>query len=248
MEKNHPILSLNPPRAFSGRFPVVFRSAAALPALVSVLLCLCCITPAAAADKNGTKVHSMQDVLERFSDTQRTVRTLKAAFRQVHISRLLADPLISEGEVIYAHPDKLLITINRPQPLSVLIKNDRMLVINPSAATVQQRTIPRGQNPLEWMRQRERPLAALEDRFHIQMLETASERGYHFKLSPQEKDESHFKALYFVIQPDLWLPDFIRLETLEGDAITMEFRHFSLNPSLPEDTFSVLPMEKGGRR
>ncbi len=78
--------------------------------------------PARAAGPAAERIADASQLLARFA----RIEGLSARFREEKRMALLAEPLVSEGELYYARPDKMLRKQTAPEPATVLLDGDRL--------------------------------------------------------------------------------------------------------------------------
>lgn len=183
---------------------------------------------------------SSEACLQAVEHAQRDVRTVAADFTQVKHVTLMDEPLVSSGRVLFKRPDRILLKIEQPEPLTVAITGRSVHIPN----------VPDHDQQALGMAQLAAMFAPLSAIF------TGSEQilKESFDVTAREDDQSAIqvdllprdasaKRMFRNIQLRFTGPELvaqtIRLDDGLGDNLEITLRDVQRNVDLPDALFSV---------
>ena len=182
---------------------------------------------------------STETCLRVIQQAQQDMRTMAAAFVQVKHVSLLDEPLVSSGRFMFKRPDRILLTLQEPQPLTVTIKGRDVHIPNLPERDRQ----GLGMAPMAAMFTQlsaifTGAMQALEQGFEV----SAAEDGAAIQVNLVPRQES-WKRMFHSIQlrfagPGL-LAQKIRLDDALGDSLEITLSDVRRNVDIPDAMFDI---------
>jgi outer membrane lipoprotein-sorting protein len=184
--------------------------------------------------------------LQEIQHAQQEMRTLSADFVQVKCVSLLNEPLVSSGHLIFKRPDRILLKIEQPQPLTVVIKGRDVRIPNLPERERQSLTMA----PTVAMFTQLAAIftgskQALEEGFEVTAVE--DDTAIQVKLVPRNES---WRRMYRDIQlrfagPERFAQQ-LRLDDGLGDSLEITLRNVQRNIDIPDSIFDGdAPPEQG---
>ena len=77
-------------------------------------------------------------VMENIKEREKSLKTFTAKFVQSKKTCLLKEPLRSEGLIFFDYSGKILFKVTRPSPLTVLLRNDTLIIYYPDLSKTEE--------------------------------------------------------------------------------------------------------------
>ena len=218
---------------------------------LKLLLCIGFILAGTAAlatqlGRAGTHL-TAEEVLDQLQVKAKALKSLKASFEQRKYSRLLVRPLESEGEFFWQPPDRFRWQVVRPAPLTLVVREDKILLLYPD---LKKATLYRGQSGVALL---DRIIGATADpqtfqrQYAIEVKSVGQGQGSRWiqmNLEPKSaKYARYFKRLEVKIDPKTWLPNEIAILEGTDDWTLIYLSNLRENSSFTDGLFSVEPPE-----
>jgi outer membrane lipoprotein-sorting protein len=223
------------------RFPIIGS-------LILTLILICLALPALPAEIQKTD-WTVEDVLLRLKERERTLTTFVAGFKQIQQNSLFAQPLESEGILYFDHKGTLLVKMTTPEPYLVFITNQKMIMGVPGSPSYRQKKLP-GQNTFfKRVMGIGQSVDQLKNQYDIQMAATPCKEICELRLRPLKNSRrAPFNSIQATIDTLQWLPETIHIEETGGDVTTFYLQFRSVNQPLPDRIFDIpLPDKKSHR-
>lgn len=183
-------------------------------------------------------------VLERIRTTAENLQQFSAAFVQHRQSRLLRNPLVSEGLIYFVRGGKMLIAIDKPSPFKIRIEDERLEVIRPSAGVVQRSRLAGAARVLGDLLALGGPSAAWPVAAPLRRVAADGAERYVVTLTPSpEAGAPGLAAVEITVDAGRLLPQRIHLQQTDGDFTTLELEFLTVNTPLPPEIFAIEPAE-----
>jgi outer membrane lipoprotein-sorting protein len=216
-----------------------------------LLLCLGLIlasTAALAPQQGRAQTHlTATEVLDHLQAKAKTLKTLKGSFEQRKYSQLLVRPVESEGELFWQPPGRFRWEVLRPAPLTLVVREDKVLLLYPDLKKV---TLYRGPSKVGFLdRFTGAPgdPQAFQRQYEIEVeLVSRGDTKRWIKMNMEPKSAQHaryFKRLEVIIDPQTWLPNEIAILEGNHDWTLIYLSNLIENADLSDDLFSVEPPE-----
>ena len=218
---------------------------------LTLLLCLGLILGTTAAltsqvGRAGTHL-TAAEVLDQLQAKAKTLKSLKGSFEQRKYSRLLVRPMESEGELFWQPPGRFRWEVARPALLTLVVREDRILLLYPDLKKV---TLYRGPSGVGFL---ERFTGAAADpqgfqrqyKIEVEVVSRGDDRKW-IKMIMEPKSAKHaryLKRLEIKIDPETWLPNEIAILEGNDDWTIIYLSNLIENSGLSNGLFSVEPPE-----
>ena len=187
------------------------------------------------------------EVLDHLQAKAKTIKTLKGSFEQRKYSRLLVAPLESEGELFWQPPGRLRWEVVRPAPLTLVVREDKILLLYPD---LKKGTLYRGPSGVGFLDQFTGATGnpqAFKRQYEIEVTVVSrgdDRRWIKMDLEPKSaKHARYFNRLEVKIDPETWLPNEIAILEGNDDWTLIYLSNLIENSGFSDDLFSVEPPE-----
>jgi outer membrane lipoprotein-sorting protein len=196
--------------------------------------------PAAAS---ATDVHpelKLARIIKNIKEKEKTLKTFAATFVQTKKSQLLRETLNSEGFIYFDSRGKMLIKVTLPSPLTLLLKQNMILIHFPESDSVERKIFGRMDNIIKEYLGLGESVETLKAKYDIRLSGETASGSYHLTMIPKIKTTSRYiEMIHVVVSPKNWLPEQIHLKEKQGDYTSLRLRFSSINEPLPRDIFSI---------
>jgi outer membrane lipoprotein-sorting protein len=196
--------------------------------------------------KAGTHL-TAAEVLDHLQAKAKTLKTLKGSFEQRKYSRLLVRPMESEGELFWQPPGRLRWEVVRPAPLTLVVREDKILLLYPDLKKVTHYRGPSGVGFLDRFTGATGNPQAFQRQYEIEVTVVSrgdDRRWIKMDLEPKSaKHARYFKRLEIKIDPETWLPNEIAILENNDDWTLIYLSNLIENSGFADDLFSVEPPE-----
>jgi len=173
-----------------------------------------------------------------------TIDTLAATFRQHRFSRLLREPLVSEGLIYFQRNGKTLIQIDTPEPSQILIQGQSVTIVNPAMALVRKTRLSGSDRMLQAWLAGGAELDNLKQQYDLRLAQSSKGDRYTLQMTPKDSQMArHIASVEIQVHRNVLLPEQIVITTPKGDRTTMQMRVVSLNEPLPAGIFDIVVPE-----
>ncbi len=177
-------------------------------------------------------------IVQHMKEREKSLNTLTATFTQVKSTRLLKEPLRSEGIIYFQAPGTMLCKILNPTPVTLLFKNRLFLVYYPDTGKSKERYL--GNNILKEFFGLGKPVEEFEKHYAITIESVGNDGTYHLKLIPKQRKIAYrIEMIEMDITPDQWLPYRIDVREKNGDLTSIRLEFTSINEPLAAEIFQV---------
>jgi outer membrane lipoprotein-sorting protein len=189
---------------------------------------------------------STEACLQVIQQTQPDIRTMTAAFVQVKHVSLLDEPLVSSGRFAFKRPDRILLKMEQPQPLTVTIAGREVHI--PNLPKRERQAL--GMAPMASMFTQlgavfTGSMQALEQGFEVAAVEEDS--AIQVALVPrQERWKRMFRSIQLRFTGPQLLVQKIRLDEALGDNLEITLSDVRYNVDIPDATFAVATPQAEG--
>lgn len=208
--------------------------------LFLTLLLFCPALPAFPAETQQPAAWTVEDVLLRLKERERTIETFVAGFKQIQQNSLFDQAQVSEGTLYFDHDSKLLMKMTTPEAYLVFITDQEMILGVPGSPSYRKKKLP-GQNSFfKRVMGIGQSVDQLKNQYDIQLAATPCEQTCELRLTPlKKKRRTPFASIQAIIDTRQWLPETIHIEETGGDVTTFHLQFMSINQPLPERIFEI---------
>lgn len=209
-------------------------------------LCLSVLYAAPGAAAETTPGERLENLLLKVQQEQRSVSTLKAQFKMLQVSELLEEPENSQGEFLFAAPDRVRWDYGEPRAMTVVIDGDEMTTWYRDLQRAERSEVGSYSDRVLKYMNASSSLESLLDSFDARVrFNDGTELPYEIELTPSyRRIARRVKSMVLWIDRDLYLPIKVRIETAQGEVTEFQFEDLVVNGELASDAFS-LDLPKG---
>jgi len=218
---------------------------------LALLLCLGFILGTTAAlisqqGRAGTHL-TAAEVLDQLQAKANTLKSLEGSFEQRKYSRLLVRPMESEGKLFWQPPGRFRWEVVRPAPLTLVVREDKILLLYPDLKKVTLYRGPSGVGFLDRITGVTGDPQTFQRQYGIEVELVArgdDRRWIQMNMEPKSaKHARYFKRLEVKIDPETWLPNEIAILEGNDDWTLIYLSNLTENSRLSDSLFSVEPPE-----
>ncbi len=201
-----------------------------------------CLVFAAETDRQSES--ELSRVMRNIKENEKTLKTFTAKFVQTEKTRLLQEPLHSEGLIYFDSAGKMLWKVTSPSPMIVLVKNNFVLTYYPDLKKAKKKRLGRSDNILKKYFGVGQPVKQLKKQYEIQLVSKTGSGHYHLRLIPKKRAMAkHITAIDVIVNPKTWLPEQVHFKQAHGDHTSVRIQYDSVNEPLPPGIFSINMVE-----
>ena len=217
--------------------------------IILTLLLIFSAIPALPSETQIPAVWTVEDVLLRLKERERTLTTFVAGFKQIQQNSLFDQPQVSEGTLYFDHNSKLLMKMTTPEAYLVFITDRKMILGVPGSSSYRQKKLPGRNTFFKRVMGIGQSVDQLKNQYDIQMVATPCKETCKLRLTPLKKSRrTPFTSIQATIDTLQWLPEIIHMEEIGGDVTTFYLQFTSINQPLPNRIFDIpLPDKKADR-
>jgi outer membrane lipoprotein-sorting protein len=216
---------------------------------LTLLLCLGFILAGTAAHTSQVgraETHlTAAEVLEQLQAKAKGLKNLKGSFEQRKYSRLLVRPIESEGELFWQPPGRFRWEVVRPDPLTLVVREDKILLLYPDLKKATLYHGPSGMGLLDRITGASGDPQTFQRQYEIEVGLVARGKGSRWiqmSIEPKSaKYARYFKRLEAKIDPETWLPNEIAIREGKDDWTLIYLSNLIENSNLADGLFSVEP-------
>ena len=203
--------------------------------------------PAFSSETDTLTTSKLDWIMANIKEKEKNLKTFTARMVQTKKTRLLRDPLHSEGFICFDYTGKTLLKITEPSPLIVLLKDNMLVLYYPDLSKVKETYI--GNNVLRKYFGIGQSVEELHKRYVIRLMSETPSDGYHLELIPKHKTiAKHIDSIEVTVNPENWLPQRICFKEKAGDWSDIRLEFISVNEPLPAGVFTFNFPEKEEER
>lgn len=190
---------------------------------------------------------NLEEVIQHIQTKEESLDTFVAKFVQVKRSRLLKEPLYSQGLIYFDRQGKILWKTTKPFPLVVLIIDDSLYLDYPDMAKTKRRNVARSVKPLKKYFGFGQSIEQLRQLYEMGLSHETNPNTISLRLVPKSKAISkRIETIEVVINTKNWLPEQVCFKEAKGGYTLLTLYFTLMNAGLPEGIFS-LPSAEGQR-
>lgn len=197
--------------------------------------------PSDSRDPGLAPAERLHVLVERMRREQESLQTLQADFVQTKESSMLLETVEATGTFYYAAPDRVRWEYRTPDPISMVIADDRMTTWYRDLERAEQVDIGRqSQKVLEYLGAGS-SLGTLLDYFDVKLHQPEDPSApLQLELEPRfERVAKRLSGMSLWIDPELFLPVRLRYVEADGDVTDYRFSGFRLNGEIPDERFEL---------
>jgi len=218
---------------------------------LTLLLCLGLFlgTTAALTSQHGRAgTHlTAAEVLDKLQAKAKALKSLEGSFEQRKYSRLLVRPIDSAGKLFWQPPGRFRWEVVRPVLLTLVVREDKILLLYPDLKKVTLYRGPSGVDLLDRLTSATGDPQTFQRQYAIEVELVAKGediRWIQMNMEPKSAEHArYFKRLEVKIDPETWLPNEIAILEGNDDWTLIYLSNLIENSNLADGLFSVEPPE-----
>ena len=214
---------------------------------LSLFLCPYAVCPSETESQSETE---LSWVMKNIKEKEKNLKTLTAKFSQTKKTKLLREPLHSEGIIYFDSSGKMLLKVISPSPLIILLKDSMLLTYYPDLSKTEERYLTRTDTILKKYFGIGQSIEELKKQYAIQLVSKTHSESYHLKFIPKMKPiKKYIDSIEVEVSPKHWLPNHIHFKETKGDYTSLKLYFISINEPLPQGIFQGdFPKDDEGNR
>lgn len=206
--------------------------------LSATALCAVLLTTAAFAAPRKTDPNSLDEVIKRVQDQQRTMNTLEADFRQEKTLALLSKPEVSTGHFTYEKPNNVLWQYDAPKRVQMLIANGVLTTYYPDLRKAEQIEVKKYQDRIFKYMGASGAIDELASFFDFTFSNRADQPAYVLDLTPKSKGiAKRVQHIKIWIDKKSYLTTKFEYTEGDGDMTRYEFTNIKVNQPVAQSRF-----------
>jgi outer membrane lipoprotein-sorting protein len=206
-----------------------------------ILAALCAIfmtSPAFAARK--VDPNSLDEVIRRVQEQQKTTKTLEADFRQEKTLALLAKPEVSTGHFTYEKPNNVLWSYDAPKRVQMLIANGILTTYYPELNKAERIEVKKYQDRIFKYMGTSGALDELSAFFDFTFSNREDQPAYLLDLKPKGKSiAKRVRHIRIWIDKHSYLTTKFEYTEGDGDMTRYEFANIKVNQPVSQSRFEL---------
>ena len=197
------------------------------------------VMPAAVAPLAAAPV-SLETVIKKVQDQQKTTQTLQADFRQEKELALLAKPEVSTGTFVYSRPNNVLWSYDAPKKVQMVIAGGSLTTYYPDLAKAERVDVKRFEDRIFKYMGASGAIDELARYFDFTFTDTPSKPVYTLKLTPKNKAVAkRVRSINLAIDKKTYLTSKVEYVEGDGDITRYEFTNIRLNAPVAASRFAL---------
>ena len=203
---------------------------------VAALCAVMVAAPLSAARKSDP--NSLEEVVKKVQQIQKTTRTLQADFRQEKELALLSKPEVSTGTFTFSAPTNVLWVYDSPKRVQMLIANGMLTTYYPDLRKAEQVDVKRFQDRIFKYMGASGAIDELSRYFDFTFTNKPSETTYLLDLKPKTGAVAkRVQRIKLWIDKKSYLTSKIEYTEGDGDVTKYEFTHLRVNEPVAQSRF-----------
>ena len=184
--------------------------------------------------------NSLDEVIRKVQEQQKTTSTLEADFRQEKILALLARPQVSIGHFTFSKPNNVLWRYDAPRRVDMLISNGVLTTYYPDLNKAEQIEVKRYQDRIFKYMGASGAIDELATYFDFTFSNKANEPAYVLDLQPKTKGiAKRVRHLRIWIDKKSYLTTRFEYTEGDGDITRYEFTNVRVNQPIEQSRFTL---------
>lgn len=197
-----------------------------------LLLAVLSVGIPASAQHESKDVAPILDLLKKAQDA---AEDFTADIKQVKISSLFKEPVVSHGRMRFKRPDRIWVEMSPPYPSITVLNRGVLLIYFPDEKVAQRYEVAGNPVLAKWLLFFQNPIETLGKKIWLQE-ERAGEVV--LGIAPAE-DLAIFQEIRIAIDTTIWMPKSVELVEKNGDRTTINYNNIQINPGIPESAFEL---------
>ena len=204
---------------------------------ISIALCAAFVSTSLVA---ATDPDSLDAVIRKVQEQQKTTNTLEADFRQEKTLALLAKPEVSTGHFTFSKPNNVLWRYDAPKRVDMLISNGMLTTYYPDLNKAEQIEVKRYQDRIFKYMGASGAIDELATYFDFTFTNRADQPAYLLDLHPKTKEIARrVRNIKVWIDKKSYLTTKFEYTEGDGDQTRYEFTNIRVNQPIEQGRFTL---------
>lgn len=183
---------------------------------------------------------TLEHVVRRVAEEQKSTTTLQADFRQEKTLALLAEPEVSSGTFVFAQPNRVLWSYNDPRPVTMLIADGWLTTYYPELNRAEKLEVRKFEDRIFKYLGASGAIDELGKYFDFTFVESRTDRFYLLELEPKTRTIARrVRHIRIWIDRDTFLTTRFEYVEGDGDVTRYEFTNIRRNAPVPAARFTL---------
>jgi outer membrane lipoprotein carrier protein len=174
-------------------------------------------------------------IVEQLKKAQEALQDFTADIKQVKISSLFTEPVVSQGRMRFKRPDKLWEEMYPPYPTVKVLNEGVFLIYFPDERVAQRYDLTGNPALAKWLLFFQNPIATLGKKIWLQ---EKKEDEVVLGIDPAE-DLAVFQEIRISIDTSNWMPKRLELMEKSGDRTITNYLNVRKNVGIPDSSFQL---------
>jgi outer membrane lipoprotein carrier protein len=174
-------------------------------------------------------------ILEQLKKAQESLKDFTADIKQVKISSLFTEPVVSQGKMRLKRPDRIWVEMYPPYPNITVLNQGVLLYYFPEEKVAQRYDVAGNPVLAKWLLFFQNPIETLGK--DIQLLEERAGEAV-LSIDPAE-DLAAFQEIRITIDTANWMPKKLELLEKNGDRTAINYENVRINVGIPDSSFQL---------
>jgi outer membrane lipoprotein-sorting protein len=203
--------------------------------LFPILLVLFCVVSLGIPSWAQQESEDVAPILEHLKKAQESLEDFTADIKQVKISALFTDPVVSHGKMRLKRPNQIWVEMYPPYPTITVLNKGVLLIYFPDERVAQRYQVAGNPALARWLIFFQNPIETLGKKIWLQ-----EERVGEVVLGidPAE-DLSIFQEIRIAIDTSSWMPKRLELVEKSGDSTTINYLNVKRNVGISDSSFRL---------
>ncbi|MEO8217315.1 MAG: outer membrane lipoprotein carrier protein LolA [Acidobacteriota bacterium] len=189
---------------------------------------------------SGPKGVTLDTVIRKVAEKQKSTRTLQADFRQEKTLGMLARPEVSSGTFLYSSPNSVLWTYDQPKPVVMVIANGWLTTYYPELKKAEKVEVKRYEDRIFKYLGASGAIDELGKYFNFRFVDAKSDPFLRLDLDPKTQAIARrVKHLTIWIDRQSYLTTKFEYVEGDGDVTRYEFSNLRINSPVPAAKFTL---------
>lgn len=184
--------------------------------------------------------NSLEEVVKKVQQVQKTTKTLQADFRQEKELALLSKPEVSTGTFTFSRPSNVLWVYDAPKRVQMLIANGTLTTYYPDLRKAEQIDVKRFQDRIFKYMGATGAIDELSQYFDFTFVDNAASATWTLDLNPKNRViAKRVKHIKLSIDKKTYLTTKIEYTEGDGDITRYEFTNLKINQPVAQTRFTL---------
>lgn len=184
--------------------------------------------------------NSLEAVIKKVQEVQKSTKTLEADFRQEKELALLSKPEVSSGKFTFSRPSNVLWVYDAPKRVQMLIANGMLTTYYPDLRKAEQVDVKRFQDRIFKYMGASGAIDDLSQYFDFTFIDNAASPTFTLDLSPKNRViAKRVKHIKIGIDKKSYLTTKVEYTEGDGDITRYEFTNVKVNRPIEQSRFTL---------